>query len=255
MSQSHRCDSCFAFGEARYLDGGSSALDSQYRAFLFVQDGLATIRGHQGDDELRAGECAFYAGDYSFAIRYPSGISTHLLWCKTLLPGVRIKDYAVSASSSHIAASQELQKFFRLGLQLATNTSTSANRLRDAIGEAIVGAYFEGSAEWPRAGIPVFLLEARDYADRYFSEPCDLTRLADTVGVTPQYLVSAFRKHFGITPVRYVWELRARRAASLVRETRLGLPDIAEKCGYKSHYHMSREIKRITGVSPRGLRL
>jgi AraC-like DNA-binding protein len=255
MSQSRKCDSCFAFGEARYLDGGSLALDSQYRAFLFVQDGLATIRGDQGDDELRAGECAFYAGDHSFAICYPAGISTHLLWCKTLSPGVRFNDYPVSASSSHITASQELQTFFKLGLQLGTNTSTSANRLRDAIGEAIASAYFESTAEWSKVGIPTFVLEARAYADRHFSEPCDLTRLADSVGVTPQYLVSAFRKHLGITPVRYLWELRARRAASLVRETRLDLPDIAEQCGYKSHYHMSREIKRITGVSPRGLRL
>jgi AraC-like DNA-binding protein len=253
MSQSHT-DSCFAFGEARYLDGGSLAIDSQYRAFLFVQDGLATIRGNQGDAELSAGECAHYAGEYSFVICYPTGVSTHLRWCKALSPSSRLKDAPFSASSSHISASQELQTFFRLGLELGANTSASANRLRNAIGEAIVGTYSELAADGTKAAIPAFLLEARAYADRHFAERCDLARLAETVGVTPQYLVSAFRKHFGITPARYVWELRAQRAASLLRETRLGLPDIAERCGYKSHYHMSREIKRTTGVSPRALR-
>lgn len=253
MSQGRKSDPCFAFGEARYLDGGSLALDSQYRAFLFVQDGNATIHGDCGDHELRAGECAFYAGDRSFVIYYPPGTLAHLMWCKAQSPARGFNDHPTS--SSYITASRELHTFFKLGLELGTNTSPLVSRLRDAIGDAIATAYFQSTHEPSKPGVPAFVLAAKRYADRHFSEPCDLARLANSVGVTPQYLVSTFRKYFAITPVRYVWELRAKKAASLVRETSLDLPDIAERCGYKCHYHMSREIKRVTGISPRGLRL
>jgi AraC family transcriptional regulator of arabinose operon len=92
------------------------------------------------------------------------------------------------------------------------------------------------------------------YAEIHFGEPCDLARLARAAGVTRQHLAAVFRKHLSTTPVRYLWDLRTRKAISLVQQTSLSLNEIAERCGYKSSYHLSREIKRVKGVAPRELR-
>ncbi len=87
---------------------------------------------------------------------------------------------------------------------------------------------------------------ARAYAERFYSGACDLTDLAAAAGVTPEHLVTAFRRQLGRTPMRYVWELRTAKAINLVQRSGLTLAEIADQCGYKSPFHLSREIKKTT---------
>ncbi|WP_395447970.1 helix-turn-helix transcriptional regulator [Aminobacter sp. UC22_36] len=80
-----------------------------------------------------------------------------------------------------------------------------------------------------------------------------MTRSAP-VGVTPQHLVSSFRKHIGVAPVRYLWQVRASRGHFLLLQTGLPISDIAYQCGYKNPFHFSRPISDQFGMSPRQVR-
>ena len=52
----------------------------------------------------------------------------------------------------------------------------------------------------------------------------------------------------------YLQALRVRSALGMLRNGDAGLETIADACGYDSASHLSRHIKRATGVSPGALR-
>ena len=208
-----------------------------------------------GSDELNPNHCALYVNRQFLSIVCPAGVSTRLSFCSLQqarsLSSINGEDIQFI---SPIETSDQIQTLLRFGLELGLAEAPSIDRLRNAIGEALLSAYAADGGLRSRTIIPDIVLKAKDYADSHFSEDCDLARLAELVGVSREYLVSTFRKHLGITPVRYLWALRTKKAVQLVRETSLNLVQIADKCGYKSQFHLSREIKRMTGLCPRDLR-
>ena len=85
------------------------------------------------------------------------------------------------------------------------------------------------------------------------------TRLADSVtvdemagraGLSPSRFHHVFRAAFGVTPGRYLWELRARHAAELLETTAWTQAHIAGLCGYADVHHFARAFKRLRGVTP-----
>lgn len=73
--------------------------------------------------------------------------------------------------------------------------------------------------------------------------------LAASVGYSEVYFRKQFKKRFGISPIRYVINRRISYAKRLLNgEYRIA--EVAEKCGFNSVYHFSREFKKQTGKSP-----
>ena len=65
---------------------------------------------------------------------------------------------------------------------------------------------------------------------------------------------SSFRRLFktftGLAPNQYLLELKIRKARNLLANTALQVQEIAEECGFESHFYFSRLFKQRTGVSP-----
>jgi AraC family L-rhamnose operon regulatory protein RhaS len=102
--------------------------------------------------------------------------------------------------------------------------------------------------------IPNGLIRVRAHIDDNFAGECNLALLADIGALTPTHLVAAFARHYGTTPIRYLWEVRATHARRLLLHANMTASDISFRCGYKTPYHFSRHIKQTFGQSPKGLR-
>lgn len=242
----------FVFDAADLSDGEMLVFGDESVVFILVDSGGITVRGPFGGDEIHAGHCGRYVVDRPMTVSNVPNDSTHISWCRAHALSCAVRRSI--PPSSRIEATEHLQTCFRLGLQFRSDDAGWVKRLRGALGEALVSAYAEGAGASGETVLPDVVLRARAYADSHFAESCDLARLADYAGVTKEYLVSLFRKHLGTTPVRYLWDIRVKNAVQLVNNTNLGLCDIADRCGYKSYFHMSRQIKKITGLSPQQLR-
>ena len=70
----------------------------------------------------------------------------------------------------------------------------------------------------------------------------------------PQHLNRLYKRAFDVTPLDYLWRLRVRRGAYLLRHTGMRVSQIAYHTGFRTPNHFSRLIKRRYGVSPRQLR-
>jgi AraC-like DNA-binding protein len=97
---------------------------------------------------------------------------------------------------------------------------------------------------------PPWLERAREILHAGFTAPPTLARLADTVGVHPVYLASAFHKHYGRTIGDYVRRLRIEFACRELSSSEAPLAAVALAAGFSSQAHFSTTFKRLTDLTP-----
>ena len=99
-------------------------------------------------------------------------------------------------------------------------------------------------------GIPSWLERARQRLhDDWSTTPC-LADLAKEVDVHPVYFSRAFRQRYACSPGEYLRRCRLGHAMTLLRDKRLGLAEIALRCGYVDQSHFSNSFRRLFGTTP-----
>ncbi len=81
------------------------------------------------------------------------------------------------------------------------------------------------------------------------SEP-DLRELAAQGGYSRSHFLRMFRAATGLTPHRYLLQLRVQKAQRELAQGRASLIEIAADSGFASHSHMSRVFRQLLGVTP-----
>ena len=83
------------------------------------------------------------------------------------------------------------------------------------------------------------------------AEEIDLDTLASSVGMSRFCFCRTFHKLFGISPVRWLWRLRAHVACQVMSAfPERSLTDVAFACGFTSSAHFSRHFRRVMGTTP-----
>jgi transcriptional regulator GlxA family with amidase domain len=98
------------------------------------------------------------------------------------------------------------------------------------------------------------LLRARDRMDAASHEAWPVQRLAQVSGVSPAHFARSFRQAFGTPPHRYLLTRRIEQATALLRDSTLGITEIAFATGWESLGTFGRTFRDITGKSPSALR-
>ncbi len=91
---------------------------------------------------------------------------------------------------------------------------------------------------------------ARRYIDEHFAEPITLSLLADVAHVNKYYLVHAFNKEYGISPINYLIKRRIRESKYLLETTDYSLSQISHLLGFSSPSYFSQSFRRLTAQSP-----
>jgi len=88
-----------------------------------------------------------------------------------------------------------------------------------------------------------------------FREQVTLTELAGMVQVHPVHLARAFRKRFGCCVGEQIRKLRIEAACRELQHSQLPIAEIAAQTGFSDQSHLSRTLKRHTGMSPHQFRV
>jgi AraC-like DNA-binding protein len=96
----------------------------------------------------------------------------------------------------------------------------------------------------------VHLRKARDHADRNFSDPLDLTRLAAVAGISKYHFQRLFRETYGKSPTTYLTERRIERAQDLLRATNLTVTEVCHAVGFSSLGSFSSRFRELVGETP-----
>lgn len=98
------------------------------------------------------------------------------------------------------------------------------------------------------------LLRAKDRMDAASHEAWPVRRLARVSGVSEAHFARSFKQAFGVPPHRYLLARRIERASALLRDTELGITEIAFQTGWSSLGTFGRTFRDVTGESPGELR-
>ncbi len=84
-----------------------------------------------------------------------------------------------------------------------------------------------------------------------YSDPqLTVARLAAQAGISPEYFRKLFWEVYGVSPKKFLSDLRMEKAKELLLSGEFRIGQIASLCGYDSVSYFSREFKRHTGKSP-----
>ena len=93
------------------------------------------------------------------------------------------------------------------------------------------------------------LVDALAYIEANFDKAVSLAQLADLSALSVSRFATVFREQFGLSPYKYVCELRVRRAQTLLLA---GVPGsvVANEVGFFDQSHLARHFKRMCGMTP-----
>jgi AraC-like DNA-binding protein len=94
------------------------------------------------------------------------------------------------------------------------------------------------------------LRQARDLADRRYSDPLDLDTLADAAHVSKYHFARSFAQAYGETPMRYLTQRRIERAQDLLRSANLTITEVCMMVGFSSLGSFSARFRELVGESP-----
>ena len=96
----------------------------------------------------------------------------------------------------------------------------------------------------------VHLRRARDHADRNYTEPLDLSALAEVAGLSKYHFQRLFKATYGLTPAAYLSRRRIERAQDLLRATNLTVTEVCHAVGFSSLGSFSSRFHALVGETP-----
>jgi AraC family transcriptional regulator len=94
------------------------------------------------------------------------------------------------------------------------------------------------------------LRQITDWIAEHLTEEFSLDRLAAQAGLSRFHFQRLFKAATGVPPSQYHINLRMNEARRLLRETKMGVVDVALEVGYANPSHFARLFRRETGLSP-----
>lgn len=93
--------------------------------------------------------------------------------------------------------------------------------------------------------------QVRNYLDQNFASPITSKSFEQIFGYNRKYISALFKAEFGISPSKYVSELRLNTAKTLMQNNPDILTrDVAEMTGFSDAFYFSRVFKTHEGISP-----
>jgi transcriptional regulator GlxA family with amidase domain len=94
------------------------------------------------------------------------------------------------------------------------------------------------------------LRELQLHIQEHPEEPHGVETLARRVGMSPRHFARVFTRELGVTPARYVEQVRVEAARRRLEEGGGGVEQVAQGCGFGSPETMRRAFLRSVRVSP-----
>ena len=86
--------------------------------------------------------------------------------------------------------------------------------------------------------------------ENFLKDKISVTELAKLCNISEPYLKKLFIKKFGVSPIKYIVQLKINYACDLLKSKRYTILQVAVNCGYSSISFFSRQSKEYVGISP-----
>ena len=161
-----------------------------------------------------------------------------------------VRDYTTAAdNSAQFTHGSALQLAFRMYKEFRSLDELSPLVIEGLTLELLAETFRAAQREVKYFDQP-WIKRAHDLIQARFNDTFVVSEIAESVGVHPVHLTRVFRRRFGCTVGEYVRQLRVDFACRELSNSRKPLAEIATTAGFCDQAHLSRTLKRFTGMTP-----
>ena len=140
-------------------------------------------------------------------------------------------------------------------LQLMVNAYRSGMAQSDRVLSQLLMALFTLIDDYMNSSLPQIahyqkLLELREEIYAAPARPWSIQELADEVSLSAAYFQDLYKKAFQVSCGADIIQSRIEQAKRMLAQTNLTMEEIADRCGYNSPVHFSRQFRKCTGCAP-----
>lgn len=233
----------------------------EYNKFYYILEGEGWVKS--GDTELAPAPgdlCllpAYAIQSYAAQHGRPPFLK---YWCHftTSIGPFDLFQWIGAPLSVPVADREEMTALFKLLVSLRANDSVIARLREKSVMLEIISVYLEH--------VPITILQHRSedlkriqfiqaYIDSHMESSLKVEDMARAAHLHPNYFIAYFKKHFGVSPLKYMNRRRADKAKILLTTTALSIKDVADQTGFKETNHFAKFFRKETGQSPTEYRL
>ncbi len=118
----------------------------------------------------------------------------------------------------------------------------------------VIRKYFEKviADRKSRSQLPVRM--AKQYVQEYYHKQVTLEDAAESIGLSPAYLSTMFKKEMGINFSDFLISCRMEAAKELLKTTDLSIAEVADRAGYTDPRYFSKTFRKVVGLKPSSYR-
>jgi len=246
------------FGQTRYQPGGYCGPRIQRDYELMVL--------HTGDGEVDLGRktyplrqdlvYVFRPGMRNF-FRFSRTVETHHSWCEIapdFMPADVRRELAILEPTG-VPCTEPFSRIFSTAFLLRSAGAHETHRAINALGLALFAEFLDsGQRVRDEAEMDPCVIRALHTMEDRFGDPQCLKAARQAAGCSSNALLYKFAAAKGLTPGRYLWNLRTDHGVEMLEKTGLRISEVAYKCGFKDPFHFSRKVRERQGFSPREVR-
>lgn len=228
----------------------------------FVEEGKVCVEFDGSRAQLQQGDlfCLFPGRTYNYRM-LPADATLQMRWIaldgdrvRPLLERAGLKpEMPVMTDRYTGTVKQSVEQLIHALAEAQKWTQSRSLRLY-----SLVYALFAGlipDSPVPHTAKPVaWIRECMDFMELHATEGITVQQVADFAGVHRSYFSGVFTAQVGISPVKYILNIRMEKAQRLLRETDATITEIALSLGYPSLYTFTRAFKNCFNVSPLAVR-
>ena len=106
------------------------------------------------------------------------------------------------------------------------------------------------STKWRKEQTEIYFGDILNFIQSHLSETISLSALAEFKEVCPAYFSKKFKEISGISHMHYLKQLRMWHAASLLKEKKMSIQEIASEVGFSNIYYFKNTFQKFFGIDP-----
>jgi AraC family transcriptional regulator len=95
-----------------------------------------------------------------------------------------------------------------------------------------------------------YVANAIDYMQKYYSCNIKIDDICRVIHLAPSYFKRVFKNKTGITPYKFLFEIRIAKAKEFLSKSDCSIEETARLCGFANTGHLSTVFKKKEGLSP-----
>ncbi|MCI8799102.1 MAG: AraC family transcriptional regulator [Lachnospiraceae bacterium] len=92
--------------------------------------------------------------------------------------------------------------------------------------------------------------QIKNYLDAHYAENITLDTLVEITHMNKYYMVHAFTRYAGLSPINYLLQKRIQEGKALLESTTYSIAQISTLLGFSSQSYFSQAFKKATGKTP-----